>query len=147
MKESVGIVIIAKNTNNFLLLHRTKNPIVWSLLSGKMDKGEKSPLKTIKREIEEEINISSDKIKDIKKVGVVDTDKKRFHLFVGFVDEEFKPKLKKDENDEYGWFNTTNLPSPMHKRWDKSFQMIKPFLYLDEEIKKILKWITELNGR
>ena len=56
MKESVGILIIARDTNNFLLLHRASKPIVWSTLSGKMDKHGEKPLETIKREIEEEIN-------------------------------------------------------------------------------------------
>ncbi len=138
MKESVGILIIARDTNNFLLLHRASKPIVWSTLSGKMDKHGEKPLETIKREIEEEININPNFIDGIRKVGVT-VDKKIFHVFVGFVDREFTPNLKLDENDDFGWFNEGNLPKPIHKRWDKTFQLIKPLLSLKENIKNKLK--------
>jgi 8-oxo-dGTP pyrophosphatase MutT (NUDIX family) len=133
MEESVGILIIAKDTNNFLLLHRASKPIVWSTLTGKMDVKGETPIETIRREIEEEINVSPNFIKNISKIGVT-VDKKIFHIFVGFVDNEFKPKLKLDENDDFGWFNEFNLPSPIHKKWDKTFQLVKPFLSLKEEI-------------
>jgi 8-oxo-dGTP pyrophosphatase MutT (NUDIX family) len=125
MKESVGILIIAKDTNNFLLLHRVNKPLVWSILTGKMDKNGESPLDTIKREISEEINMDPSLIDGIKKVGMVE-DNKIFHVFVGFVDNEFKPNLKLDENDNYGWYNENNLPTPIHKRWGKTFQLVKP---------------------
>ena len=55
MKESVGILIIAKDTNNYLLLHRVEKPISWSILTGKMDVEGETPLQTVKREIQEEI--------------------------------------------------------------------------------------------
>lgn len=129
MKESVGILIIAKDTNNFLMLHRSKKPIVWSILTGKMDIEGETPLETVKREIQEEININPNFIDNIKKVGVV-VDKKIFHVFVGFVDREFKPNLKLDENNGFGWFNENNLPKPIHKRWPKTFQLVKPLLSL-----------------
>jgi 8-oxo-dGTP pyrophosphatase MutT (NUDIX family) len=131
MKESVGILIIAKDTNNFMLLHRVNKPIVWSILTGKMDKKGETPLETIKREIEEEINLDPSFIKGIRKVGVV-KDNKIFHVFVGFVDEEFEPNLKLDENDGFGWYNESDLPSPMHKRWLDTFQLVKPILNLRE---------------
>lgn len=131
MKESVGILIIAKDTNNFMLLHRVNKPIVWSVLSGRMDVSGETPLETIKREIKEEINLDPSFIDNIKKVGVV-KDNKIFHVFVGFVDEEFKPNLKLDENDDFGWYNETNLPSPIHKRWENTFQLVKPMLKLRE---------------
>tara|TARA_R110002153_G_C13330512_1_gene497965 strand:- start:5780 stop:6211 length:432 start_codon:yes stop_codon:yes gene_type:complete len=129
MKESVGILIIAKDTNNFLMLHRSKKPIVWSILTGKMDIEGETPLETVKREIQEEININPNFIDNIKKVGVT-VDKKIFHVFVGFVDREFKPNLKLDENNSFGWFNENNLPKPIHKRWPKTFQLVKPLLSL-----------------
>lgn len=132
MKESVGILIIAKDTNNFLLLHRVEEPVVWSILAGKMDKEGETPLQTVKREIKEEINLDSVFIDDIKKVGVI-KDKKIFHVFVGFVDKEFNPSLKLDENDDFGWFNESNLPSPIHKRWPETFQLVKSFLNLKEQ--------------
>ena len=144
MKESVGILILSKSTNNFLLLHRSKSPIVWSLLTGKMDVAGETPLETIKREIKEEINLDPNTISGIKKVGVVKSPGKIFHVFIGYVDKEFKPNLKKDENNDYGWFNGNNLPNPIHKRWSKTFQLVKPSLELNETVKKLLKNL--LNG-
>ena len=85
MKESVGILIISRKTNRFLLLHRVNKPLVWSLLSGKMDVKGETPLQTIKREIKEEINLDPSRIKNIKKIGEL-KDNNLFHLFVGFVD-------------------------------------------------------------
>jgi 8-oxo-dGTP pyrophosphatase MutT (NUDIX family) len=135
MKKAVGIVIIAKDTNNFLLLHRSNKPIVWSVLSGTMEEGE-DPKETVKREIGEEIGINADFIDDIKQLDTHQNDNTEFHVFVGFVDREFDiPNLKKDENDKYGWFNENNLPSPMHKRWSKTFHTIKPMLSLRESFK------------
>ena len=143
MKESVGILIIAKDTNNFMLLHRATKPIVWSILTGKMDKEGETPLETVKREIKEEINLDPSFIKGIRKVGVV-KDSKIFHVFVGFVDKEFKPNLKLDENDNFGWYNKNNLPTPIHKRWENTFQLVKPILNLIESFIKHTK--KSLNG-
>lgn len=138
MKESVGIVIVSKKTNKFLLLHRTKEPIVWSTLSGKMETGEK-PLTTIKREIGEEININPDKVKDIKKLGVVTSGNKKHHVFIGYVEDELELNLKKDENDDYGWFTLKTLPSPIHKKWSDTLTLVKPHLSVVETlIKKVL---------
>ena len=88
-----------------------------------------------REEIEEEINLDPSNIKGIREVGQV-IDKKIFHVFVGFVDKEFKPNLKLDENDDYGWFNSQNLPSPIHKRWGNTFQLVKPLLNLRKGFKK-----------
>lgn len=144
MKESVGILIVAKDTKNFLLLHRSQKPIVWSILTGTMDVEGETPLETVKREIEEEINLDSSKVKDIKKVGVIETQKKLFHVFVGFLDKQIDLNLKLDENDEFKWTNVENIPSPMHKRWEKTFQLAKPYLNLKETVIRIVKSL--LNG-
>ena len=139
--ESVGIIIIAKDTNRFFLLHRAKSPIVWSSLTGKMEEGE-DPMQTIKREIKEEIGVNPIMIDGIKEVGIAN---KTHHVMVGYVDKEFKvPKLETSENDDYGWFDEETLPSPMHKRWLESFELIKPLLKLREGFKYNLNKL--LNG-
>lgn len=138
MRYSVGIIIISRSTNNFLLLHRAKDPIVWSSLSGKMDEGEKDPLVTLKREITEEIGVDSNMIDNITFCGAVDTKNKKHYVYIGFVDDDFSiPNLKLDENDSYGWFNEETIPTPIHKRWSSTFDLIKPFL---DVRKKIVEW-------
>ena len=142
MKESVGLVIIAKDTNNFLLLHRSSRPIVWSVLSGGMEEGE-NELETIKREMVEEININSDFIDGIQKLGSEQFNNNLFHIYIGYSDTEFQiPNLKLDENDDYGWFSENNLPSPIHKKWPKTFQMMKPLLSLRRLMKSKLNNLT-----
>ena len=131
--ESVGLIIIARDTNRIFLLHRSKPPITWSSLSGKMEKGE-NPLQSIKREIKEEIGITPSMIDNIEELGKSNTN---HHVMVGYVDNEFKvPNLKLDENDSYGWFSKNNLPSPIHPKWSSTYEFIKPLLDLREAIKK-----------
>lgn len=136
MKESVGILIIAKNTDRFLLLHRVNKPITWSMLSGKMDVEGETPIETVRREIGEEINIDPSEVKGITKIGTV-SDKKLFHVFIGFLDDELDFNLDTSENDDYGWFTEETLPSPIHKRWKKTFQLIKPLLDLRSDFKRL----------
>jgi 8-oxo-dGTP pyrophosphatase MutT (NUDIX family) len=138
MKESVGILIIARDTNNFLLLHRSDRPIVWSILTGTMDVEGETPLDCVKREIEEEIRVDSSQIQNIKLLDTITNDYGLFHVFVGFVDEEFEPNLKLDENDDYMWSNENNLPKPIHKGWSKTFQLVEPILNLRESINRKL---------
>lgn len=144
MKESVGILIIARNTNNFLLLYRSTKPIVWSILTGTMDVEGETPLECVKREIKEEIRINPDEIDNISQLGTVTNDRGLFHVFVGFVDNEFVPDLKLDENNRYLWCNQYNLPKHIHKGWNKTFQLVEPVLNLRESIiKKVNKLINE----
>lgn len=141
--DSVGILIISKKTDRFLLLHRVEKPVVWSILTGTMDIDGETPIETIKREIEEEININHNSIQDIKKVGSIKNDKGTFHVFVGFVEDEFTPNLKLDENDDFKWCDENNLPKLIHKKWSETYGLIKNYLSIKEvvinKIKKILK--------
>jgi 8-oxo-dGTP pyrophosphatase MutT (NUDIX family) len=137
--ESVGLIIIARDTNRIFLLHRSKPPITWSSLSGKMEKGENS-LQSIKREIDEEIGLNPSLIDNIEELGRTNTN---HHVMVGYVDKEFSvPNLKLDENDNYGWFDKNNLPSPIHPKWGQTFQLIEPILNLRETFKRFNKLIN-----
>jgi len=138
--QSVGILIVAKDTNKFLMLHRVNHPKgTWSALAGGMEVGE-DPIETVKREIKEEIGVDASMVDDIQIVGTSNAMGHTHYVMVGFVDREFKvPNLKKDENDQYGWFSVDNLPSPLHPGFLQSLEMIKPLLNLRESIKKGLK--------
>ena len=124
--QSVGIIIVARDTNKFFMLHRVNYPISWSALAGGME-GNEDPIETVKREIKEEIGLNPDLVKNIKIVGTSNTMGHTHYVMVGFVDTEFKvPKLQKNENDDYGWFTEKILPSPLHPGFNKSLEMIKP---------------------
>jgi 8-oxo-dGTP pyrophosphatase MutT (NUDIX family) len=132
MSSAVGIFIISKKTNNFLLLHRSKHPIVWSILTGKID-GDENPFETIKREIFEETGLTQ--VYNIKKIGEDTVSGRTFHLFVGYVDDDIDlPNLKVDENNNYGWFSEENLPTPIHSKWDKTYGIYNGYF---EDIKKM----------
>lgn len=138
--QSVGILIVARDTNRFLMLHRVNYPSgTWSALAGGMEDGE-DPIETVKREIGEEIGLDPSLVHGIKIVGISHAMGHPHYVMVGFVDREFKvSNLKKDENDKYGWFSVNNLPSPLHPGFLKSLEMIKPLLNLRESLKKGFK--------
>jgi len=137
--KSVGIIIIAKNSNKILMLHRVHYPIAWSGLAGGIEQNE-TAIEAIKREIKEEIGLEPNIIQNIQEVGISDTMKHDHHVMVGFVEKEFNvPNLKKDENDAYGWFDENNLPFPLHPGFMKSLDMVKNFLNLKESLKDNLK--------
>lgn len=134
-RESVGLIILSKKTNRFLLLHRVKNPKTWSTLAGKMEEGE-SAMETIKREMLEEIGISSSILTNLEEVGMSGSH----HVMIGITDDEFEiPNLKMDENDDYGWFTEKTLPSPIHPRWSESFKFLKPIITMKEVFMKNFK--------
>ena len=142
--QSVGIIMVARDTNRFFMLHRVNYPVAWSALAGGME-GNEDPIETVKREIKEEIGLNPNLVKDIKVVGTSNTMGHTHYVMVGFVDNEFKvPRLQKEENDTYGWFTEENLPSPLHPGFLKSLEMIKPLLDLRENVKLNLKKL--LNG-
>ena len=142
--QSVGIIMVARDTNRFFMLHRVNYPVAWSALAGGME-GNEDPIETVKREIKEEIGLNPNLVKDIKVVGTSNTMGHTHYVMVGFVDNEFKvPRLQKEENDTYGWFTEENLPSPLHPGFLKSLEMIKPLLNLRESLKSELKKL--LNG-
>ena len=141
--DGVGIVIIAKKTNKFLLLHRVQKPIVWSILTGTMDVEGETPIQTVKREIEEEIKVKPSFIKNIQKVGSLkNKNGGTFYVFVGFVDNEFTPDLELKENDKFKWSDEDTLPKNIHNKWGETYNLVKDYLKLKEvvsnKIKKLL---------
>jgi 8-oxo-dGTP diphosphatase len=111
-RKSAGVLLICKNTGNFLLLERSKIsffPRSWSVVAGAMEEGETS-LETIKRELKEETQIDSTDIQYT--FFETQYDFKPFDLYLGYCEEEYECKLDR-ENDNYGWFNMNNLPKPL----------------------------------
>ena len=110
-----GGLFLAKTTKRFLFLLRTQGRTAgtWGLVGGRKEPSDATPFEALKREIQEEIGIKSTILSDIEEVGMVGSH----HVMLGIVDKQFNiTNLKKNENDDYGWFTEETLPSPMHPR-------------------------------
>tara|TARA_B100001769_G_C22086644_1_gene585812 strand:+ start:526 stop:903 length:378 start_codon:yes stop_codon:yes gene_type:complete len=113
MNKYGGVLLICKETNNFLLLKRNAKasyPKTWSVVSGGIEKGE-SPLEGIKRELKEETQIDSKNIK-FEFFEHQNNLIPYFDFYLGYCDEEFVCKLD-HENTDWGWFNLKTLPKPL----------------------------------
>ena len=113
MKKNGGVLLICKETGNFLLGERAKNipfPDCWALFGGSVEEGE-SVLEGVKRELMEETQIPSDNIK-YELFEVQTTFGDPYHFYLGYCDKEYECKLN-DENQDWGWFDINNLPKPL----------------------------------
>lgn len=113
MNKYGGVLLICEKTNNFLLLKRSKEssyPKTWSIVSGGIEKGEKT-LEGIKRELEEETGIND---KNIRYEFFEHQNQliPYFDFYIGYCDEEYVCRLD-NENIDCGWFNLENLPKPL----------------------------------
>jgi len=113
MKNNGGVLLICKNTGNFLLLKRSKLsyfPHSWSVVAGAIEEGE-TPLDGIKRELIEETQIDPTGIR-FEHFETQHDFGKSFSFYLGYCDEEFECVLDR-ENDDWGWFNMDNLPDTL----------------------------------
>ena len=115
-RKAAGVLIIARSTGNCFLMKRAnqgKHPLTWAMLSGEINPEEK-PLEGLMREVGEEISINPNII-SYHYVYTEKTNDLDFYYYLGFTDNEFKPTLN-EENVDYGWFDKTNLPTPLYPR-------------------------------
>ena len=109
MRKYGGVLLICKETNNFLLVKRSKlatYPDTWSIVSGEIE-GEETPLEGIKRELWEETKIEGDI--DYNFFEINNDLVPQFSFYLGYCNKEYTPQLN-HENSKYGWFNMDNLP-------------------------------------
>lgn len=118
MSESnlcAGVLIVARSTSRVLLLLRNEHstyPSTWSIVAGHVKKGEHM-FDGLKREVKEEINIDPEIIDYYLAKHEQGNDvESEFYYYIGFVDKEFECELN-NENDNWGWFNKNNLPTPL----------------------------------
>ena len=122
MEVSAGVLVKCKSTNKFLLIKRSElcsEPNTWSLVSGGIEDHE-DIVTGLKREVNEELQIDPSKIEYHLK-GIEEGEHGRFYYFLGFTDNEFKPTLN-EENTDWGWFDKTELPSPLFPNTDKKIE-------------------------
>lgn len=123
MEVSAGVLIKCKTTNKFLLIKRSElcsEPNTWSLVSGGIEDHE-DIVSGLKREVNEELQIDPSLINYNLK-SIEEGDGTRFYYFLGFTDNEFSPKLN-EENTDWGWFDKTELPSPLYPNTDKKIKV------------------------
>lgn len=109
-----GILIFAKDTGRFLLMHRSAHvnePNTWGILGGAIDPGE-DPHAAAEREAYEEakaksIDVEADPFYTFKKGSF------RFFNYIGYVPKEFAPKIDW-ESQGYRWVTLDTLPAPLH---------------------------------
>lgn len=140
-KNGAGCLIMAKDTNRFLLIQRSDyvaSPRSWGLPGGKVEPGER-PLEAAKREALEEIGfqIGSCPMRLIY-TNDAHAPRFRFYTYACVVGSEFEPTLNW-ESIAYLWCGTDDLPEPLH--WgvhqmlnhDKAARIMKKFM--DEQRK------------
>lgn len=113
MRKAAGTLLICNDTGRFLLIKRGRfgaEPGTWAVVGGSIDDGEE-PIDAAKRELEEETMITPEMVEFsfFEKQNFKGTD---FYLFLGYCDTELECSLN-DENDDWGWFDLKNLPSPL----------------------------------
>ena len=116
-----GALFYSKETNRFLLLHRTqsKQNRVWGLVGG-MTTNELA-WTGLKREIKEEIG-DVKILKTIPMETFISNDEAfLYHTYLCVVGSEFLPKLNK-EHDGFAWCTFNHWPKPLHQGLRKTLQ-------------------------
>lgn len=109
-----GILIFAKDTGRFLLMHRSRDvnePNTWGILGGAIDPGE-DPREAAEREAYEEAKAKEVEVEPAPFYTFA-KGSFRFFNFIGYVPKEFKPRMDW-ESQGYRWVTLDDLPSPLH---------------------------------
>lgn len=116
MKTGAGCLILAKDTEKFLLIQRSEYvpvALTWSLPGGSVEAGESSE-QAARREITEEIgiNLSSYPFSLIY-TNEVYLPRFKFYTYACVVPKEFNPVLNW-ESQSHIWCDMDSLPQPLH---------------------------------
>ena len=136
-----GALFYSKETNRFLLLHRTqsKQNRVWGLVGGTTTN--ELAWAGLKREIKEEIG-DVKILKTIPMETFISNDEAfLYHTYLCAVGPEFLPKLNK-EHDGFAWCTFNHWPKPLHQGLRKTLQSKVNQTKLDT-VFKILKFLDD----
>ena len=136
--QGAGILFLAHTTGRVLLTLRSaevNEPHTWGIVGGKID-GRESPKTAAIREAREELGYNG-KIENLIPAYTFKTKGFKFHNFIGIVPDEFTFTLD-HENDDAGWFDIEELPSPLHFGLEHLFQNAKHIIkeLIDEKRKQ-----------
>ena len=121
--------VIHDGKGNVLLQKRSKNcrdeQGRWDVGGGSMEFGETLE-EAVRREVKEELRAKALQIDFLKAYAVVRDNKGTKTHWVAFmhavrVDPKQVTIGEPHKIDEIGWFNSKNLPSPLHSQFDKTF--------------------------
>lgn len=115
-KQGAGCLLLARTTDQFLLIKRSQYvaaPGVWSLPGGKVELDE-HPEHAAKREVLEEIGIDLSKIPAfLIYTNETHAPRFKFYTFACILEDEMEPILNW-ESEDFLWCNMSSLPSPLH---------------------------------
>lgn len=105
LKTNVGVYALLIKDKKYLLLHQPNNPI-WCALGGRMDEHELDPIKTLQREVKEEINVDVkiEDVFDIKFWSINDKDHRMGVFYIAHLVDENADFELSDEHDKYKFF-------------------------------------------
>lgn len=133
MKYHVSSSIIIRPKDNKIFIakrsYRKKlSPGMWEMVGGKSENGE-SPVKTIRREIKEELGV---KIRAIKEFKDYDYKNRNYKVFI--IKLSGKPKPNTRDFSDWGWFS------------EKEIKKLKFALNCKKRLKDYFKMIGGLKG-
>lgn len=138
MKDIIcaGILTVSLKTGKFLLLERSDGK-GFSTVGGHEEDFDENIMETAMREFREETKFHG-KI-SLKKFYVQENKNFKYYTYLGFVTEEFKPLLNR-ENQSFKWFTATQLMKYRKLLHTGLIELIKEkgyeLLKLDKIIKK-----------
>lgn len=110
---TVDVVVINKKTNTILLIKRLNEPFkdCWALPGGFVDENEDLE-QAARRELYEETNIETDKMKQIGTFGKPYRDPRGHMISVAYQTDLINNQIVKAKDDakEVSWFSLENLP-------------------------------------
>lgn len=111
-----GCILLSMDTQRILLQLRSpdrKNKSYWGFWGGGVHPGE-TPIKTIERELVEEIGFLPDIVKFYPLHKMVSNDESfEYDTFLATVPSEFVPVVN-DESEGYAWVKYDRYPVPLH---------------------------------
>ena len=122
IKLAGGVLLVCDK--KCLLVKRSSHydyPNVWAVVGGGVEPGETS-LIAIKRELKEETQISSENI-NFKFFERQTGMNRPFDFYIGYCKKEY-PCVLDYENQDWGWFNMSELPKPLFSNLHKSLKKI-----------------------
>lgn len=120
--DAAGILLVEPEGRCLLLLRSDDG--TWALPGGHVEEGDETPLLAALRELGEETGYEGDV--EVER-ATLDARRARsgfvYWTFGGHVTERFSPLLNAEHTD-FGWFSTSDLPSPLHPGVKRLFERL-----------------------